>query len=284
MSQALKIIQWNLRSFKHKCNELINYSRYTDIFIISETRLDFRDSITFKGFDIIRKDRIDRRGGGVLILVRSNLKYLILEDIPDCQGRLETCGITIFSDQGKISIISLYRPPDSPQINSLMWSNFFSYFQGNFVIGGDFNLSHDQILSLQESILDLDIILLNDDTYWNEERNYSSILDLSFINSSLGLKSSWSVNQDPWGSDHFPIFININANTTLKSKANHSPKLHSSKTDWANFSENLESDVINYSCELSNISDIQTLYSSFTSLIVKNISNATTLSPLSLLS
>lgn len=220
MTQGIKIVQWNARNFKHKLNELLLRSQDTDIFLISESWLDFRDTISVRGFDVIRSDRIGCRGGGVLILVRSSIKYSILNNIPDCRGGVEICGISIYTEFGKISLIALYRPPDGPTINSLSWNNFFSYFQGNFIIGGDFNLPHDRIIPLQEGISDLDIILLNDDsfTYFKWERNYSSILDLSSVNSSLGLSTSWSVNDDPWSSDHFPIFININVRAFPKIK------------------------------------------------------------------
>jgi len=258
---------------------LVYYVADTDVFLISETWLDPKDQITFKGFDIVRKDRIDRRGGGVLIMVCSNLKYNIMENIPDCQGNLEACGIELFLKQGKMSIISVYRPPDGSRINSRMWQNFFANFHGKFFIGGDFNLPSDQIIPLEEGILDLDITLLNDDspTFWDAERDHWSKLDLSLASSSLGIKTSWLVNQDTWGSDHFPIFIYMNISITPKSKVRRPPKLYSSKTDWAAFSENIEKDINNYISDLLAISDIQSLYTSFTSIIVDNITKATSL-------
>ncbi|GAB1864019.1 hypothetical protein CAJAP_05098 [Camponotus japonicus] len=64
----------------------------------NETWLDCRDSINIKSFDVIRKDRIGRRGGGVLIFVQSTLKYSIIDDVSDCQSAQESCGIEFFSD------------------------------------------------------------------------------------------------------------------------------------------------------------------------------------------
>lgn len=126
------------------------------------------------------------------------MKYSIIEDVRDLHGAIESCGVNVWSDQGIISIILVYRPPDSPSINSRSWSNFFSYFKGSVIIGGDFNLPNDLIIPLLEGIHNLDFVLLNDSspTYWNIDRDHFSILDLTLINSALGLKSSWYVHQD----------------------------------------------------------------------------------------
>lgn len=274
MIRPLKIIQWNSKSIKY--NELSHYSLDNDIFIISETWLDFSDNIKLKDFDVIRRDRLCRRGGGVLIFVRSSLKYSIIEDVPDLHGAIESCGVNVWSDQGIISIISIYRPPDSPRINSRSWSIFFSYFKGNVIIGGDFNLPNDLIIPLLEGIHNLDLVLLNDSspTYWNIDRGHFSILDLTLVNSVLGLKSSWNVHQDLWGGDHFPIFIQLDVDTNRRPVISRPPKLYSHRTDWTLYSTLLRSDIDLFSQDLLNTSDVQSLYSSFTSIITNCLRNA----------
>lgn len=124
-------------------------------------------------------------------------------------------------------------------------------------------------------------MLLNDDipTYLNGERNLSSILDLSFVNSSLGLNTSWHVNQDSWGSDHFPIFIRINAKVTYKPKTNRKYRLYSSKTDREKFSISLTQEIDNFSATILTISDTQTMYTTFVSLITDNLRKASAQNP-----
>lgn len=70
-------------------------------------------------------------------------------------------------------------------------------------------------------------------------------------------------------------FIQINIVADRKPEIYRPPKLYSSKTDWTKFSSLLDTDLNNYSQDFSNISDIQTLYSTFTSMIVDNIHRAT---------
>ena len=57
-----------------------------DILVINETKLNFlvdNNEVHLQGFEIIRKDRKTngRNGGGVCIYVRSNLNYIIRDDL-----------------------------------------------------------------------------------------------------------------------------------------------------------------------------------------------------------
>jgi len=267
----ISIVQWNARSIRHKILELSSYSNGVDIFLISETWMEPQDNIRLKGFDVIRNDRIGRRGGGVLIFVCQGFKYSIMGNINDGHGSLEVCGIKVFTDQGTISIISLYRPPDLPNLSSQQWLNFFSQFQGDFLVGGNFNLPNNCIVPLLEGIEELDICLLNDNspTYFEMERNYSSSLDLSFAKSSLCHKIDWSVGDDLWASDHMPIWLNMNARVSLKNRFSKRQRLHSSSTDWGIFRSSLKDRIEDLGETLlgdGNL-DVQSIYSSFTSMI-----------------
>lgn len=97
-----------------------------------------------------------------------------MENINDGHGTLEVCGIKVFTDQDTISIISLYRPPDLPNLSSQHWLNFFLQFQGDFLVEGDFNLPNNCIVPLVEGIEELDVCLLNDNssTYFEMERGF----------------------------------------------------------------------------------------------------------------
>lgn len=87
MSGSLRIAQWNARSIKSKIPELLFRSNNFDLFIMSETWLALMDKICIKGFDVVRQDRFGQSGGGVLILIKSSLRYQIINVINNCQGR-----------------------------------------------------------------------------------------------------------------------------------------------------------------------------------------------------
>ena len=57
-------------------------------------------------------------------------------------------------------------------------------------------------------------------TISNDGCSYSNI-DLTFVSPTLALMCEWSVIDDRWGSDHFPIALEINVNPTFKQKANY---------------------------------------------------------------
>lgn len=80
-NNCIRIAQWNSRSIKTRIPEICYHSNF-DIFLISETWLTMVDQIYVKGFDVVKRDRFGRPGGGVLILVRSSLKYQMLDTQP----------------------------------------------------------------------------------------------------------------------------------------------------------------------------------------------------------
>lgn len=112
-----------------------------DIFLLSETWLNPFDSITIKGLDIIRKDRVGLRGS-VAIGIRNGIKYSEKNLIFDCNGAIEACAIDLFTNSGKITTVSCYRPPDGPWIEPSDWKKFFEQFQCRSFFGGDFNSHH----------------------------------------------------------------------------------------------------------------------------------------------
>lgn len=150
MTNTLRVAQWNARSLKSKILEIIYRSNNFDAFFISETWLTPLDEIRVRGFDVVRSDRLCRSGGGVLILIRSEIKYQILDVAYNCGGKVEVCALKVFSTLGELTLVSIYRPPSGPAANSRKWLNFMDQFRGLLLLGGDFNLKDD----VKESLLD----------------------------------------------------------------------------------------------------------------------------------
>ena len=78
--QTLTVLLINARSLKNKLRDFqtMVYSRDSDIIVVCETWLTsfmFDKEILPSGYDIYRRDRLnDKRGGGVLIAIKSNIK------------------------------------------------------------------------------------------------------------------------------------------------------------------------------------------------------------------
>lgn len=64
--------------------------------------------------------------------------------------------------------------------------------------------------------------------------NYKSAIDITFTNAGLAPSISlhWDVLENLWGSDHFPISIELECFADRHLPFNKSYRLHGPKTDW----------------------------------------------------
>ncbi|XP_029674101.1 uncharacterized protein LOC115242153 [Formica exsecta] len=161
---TLKIVQWNVRSLKHKINEIDSRFTDADILILSETWLSPADNVLIKGYDLVREDRKDKRGGGVAI--KSLLKYIIVK--PDIKyiDAIEACAIKLFGGDLNIHCLSLgssYSCPSGSQFES-------------FPIGN------------------LDLVICNDgrQTHVNFNNGSESVFDYTMIQPDPDLQTEWS--------------------------------------------------------------------------------------------
>ena len=77
--KGVYIAQWNARSMKANRDELKKFidtrNAPIDVLCIQETWLKAKNRFNLPGFSMVRKDRIDREGGGVAILIRNTMPY-----------------------------------------------------------------------------------------------------------------------------------------------------------------------------------------------------------------
>lgn len=252
--------------------------RDSDICLISETWLKPMDNFFLHGFDVVRNDRLDCRGGGVAIFIRNSVKYRRIPLTQDCDGGMEACAIEVFLDSESLSIVSCYYPPSQGSTDTESWRRFFSQLPGKSFFGGDFNAHHmvwgdshncPNGNHIVESLENMDLCVLNngDPTFHCAAHRSNSNIDLSIIHSSLILSSNWQVGDDPWGSDHFPIRIDINCRFSVYSPFNKKVRLHHKFTNWDLFRNLLDSSIKDNLENLNNCPDVLVRYSSFTSLI-----------------
>lgn len=249
--EGIEIVQWNCQSIRLKVPEIEFRRKDIDIFAISETRLKLNDPLFIKGYDVIRRDRIDHPGGGVAILINNKLKYQILANLYNCQGHLEMCAIELQCQNPKLIIVSVYRAPDK-HIQTNTWARFFTQFIGKrFIILGDFN-AHNSLWgdrrdctegrNIVDAIDGLDINVLNNGgmTFLSQQYGTETAIDISFVDSASHLDCNWRVNDELWGSDHYPILIDYNNVLGATGKIHKTNRLYSKKTNWLKFEEDVE--------------------------------------------
>lgn len=89
-----------------RLSEIQNIIKNVDIVLLSETWLNNKHNINIRNFSIVNKDRTDKRGGGVAILIKKGLKFSRVDTTNNCRYGLEVCAVKIFSERGDLILDS----------------------------------------------------------------------------------------------------------------------------------------------------------------------------------
>ena len=138
---ALRILQWNARSIKsNKCRiEKLVYDLDVDICILSETWLKPSDQFSLQNFNIFRKDRLDKAGGGAAVFVHKKFQNSQQINFITNPAEIDICGVNIQFDTSIFSFVSVYNPPN---FLCEVWSDILKDCQAMIILGGDFNSHH----------------------------------------------------------------------------------------------------------------------------------------------
>lgn len=107
----IKIILWNCRSAKSKQMEISQLANNADVVICTETWLKPCDQFQFPGFSIYRKDRIGKKGGGILVLIVNKIQYKVIENLNADDLGAEFGCIQLIGTEEKIHIAPIYSHP-----------------------------------------------------------------------------------------------------------------------------------------------------------------------------
>ncbi|XP_070556651.1 uncharacterized protein [Ptychodera flava] len=150
---------WNARSMTGKIGVIAStlIEDNLDILVITETWLksqtdpviaDFHSAVS--GYNVHHQSRSSRRGGGVAVIARSNLR--VTEKHSGSFNSFESLDIKLQSLSQTVRIITIYRPPESKK-NSSTTNDFLTEFStllesavpspGYLVIADDFNFHLD---------------------------------------------------------------------------------------------------------------------------------------------
>lgn len=275
MANTLKIVQWSCQGIRSKGRELELRSSKQDILLLSETWLNQDSRFFFKDFDVVKCGRSSRRGGGSAILVRNKIKYKIINITYNASNKIEACAISILLTGQPLTIVSLYKPPCNA-ISTAEWESFFHQFQGDFLVGGDFNSHHIRWdvatcvggRKLVKALDNLNIHCLNDANSFSR----ASAIDLTLSNSGKILTAHWEVLQESWGSDHLPIVIEIAGSAEHQLRFNAFSRIYSDSTDWSAVEMSLLMRIpqLNEMMADANLG-MQVRYSSFMSIIEDSV-------------
>lgn len=239
------IIQWNARSAvsNHYLLKKLILETKCDLALLCETWYKPGSVIDMPGYNVIRKSRPQGKGG-VAIFISTKLMFEEINFQPNFNDKLEVCGVNVFINNKKISLASVYRPP-TIRVSSSDYVRVFEQLHTHAVLAGDFN-AHNGSWGSSENNQAGDILLealdecpnfviRNDGspTKINKSARCSA-LDLTLMTRNMINNSSWEVLEDPCGSDHLPILIELNSNSFQIHKHKVVPlrKWRSNKADW----------------------------------------------------
>ena len=220
IADIITVLQWNCRSIFPKLDsfKFLVHNITCDVFALCETWLSSDINLIFHDFNIVRLDRTNRQGGGVLLGIRKCHSFYRVT-IPTITG-VEVVACQIMIRGREISIASVYIPPNVELAALHQLSSVAEVMPEPRLIVGDFNAhgtgwggDHDDhrsklIYDLCD-VFNMSILNTGEATRIPAPPGRESHLDISLCSASLSLDCEWKTIQDPHGSDHLPIVISI---------------------------------------------------------------------------
>ena len=215
----------------------------------SWANIDITDAeLGLTGYVMFRKDRIGRRGGGVILYVKESIQaYEIkLEREADCD---EAVWCKIVSGNSKLTIGLVYRSPNiNKEDNTKIKNAIKEVSKGECIIMGDFNHGHIQWNSLESTgIEDQQFLFLIQDSFLTqhvlEPTRGENVLDI-VLSSQKELVDNVKIFEPLGNSDHNQIHFDINVKSESKNKKTYKRNFHKgnykdmrkylAKLDWNN--------------------------------------------------
>jgi hypothetical protein len=149
-SQTVKILYTNAQSINSKLGELAAVAQDSkpDIILLTETWCNstiLDASLALLDYNLecdLRRDRSDTAagiGGGLLVYSKKELRILPIDKYDDKEFN-QFCAFKISTTGEQLNLILTYRPPSSPQTNSVALCEILRKMDDNTILIGDINM------------------------------------------------------------------------------------------------------------------------------------------------
>ena len=249
---SIPFMYLNSRSLFNKMSLLLNYISEVQpkVVAITETwaKQETPDGMyALAGYNLFRGDRLDRKGGGVMIYIDASItaSQISLGYFSDFE--FVCCKLHLAKNE-ILGIVCVYRPPnitDTGDFNLISIINKFMALNFSYnIILGDFNMPNVDFKYLKAPIKLMPFIEVCSKFYLRQHirestrPNSDSVLDLIF--STIGTKvSDVSVEECLGSSDHSMIKFLVDVPLLCKAFNYSSLKRNYYKADWKLFTDKL---------------------------------------------
>ncbi|KAK3609526.1 hypothetical protein CHS0354_041577 [Potamilus streckersoni] len=272
----LTIWQWNCRGIYQNQLELqaaiLETSEKPLVICLQETSLPRKKSVPPNIRNYQQKYQKQRKNGckrgGLAIYLHDSITQSQEIEITETENDpCEIMAITIKIGTQNFEIYNIYIPPLQTQIPTESLQSIIKNIKQNGILCGDFNAHHPfwgsnttntRGKQIYQLIDNTEMVILNDcsPTRMDPHTGKMSVRDLTIITPKLRHDTQWRVlHHSTWGSDHFPIQININ---TKQAPETDTPKLtwNLKKANWELYQNYLKGTSLE---EIRN-PDINTFY------------------------
>ena len=241
------ILQWNCRGFRTSASDLQTViGRHRPIAIgLQETKLAPDWHCSIKGYSVFRQDVVTDSvaHGGVLLGVHHSVPT---KRVP-LSTSLQAVAVRIDLNRRPFTLCSIYLPPDGT-LPVLELRRLTAQLPGPLLLLGDFNAHHTvwgcrssnaRGRALESFINEESLCLLNTGTrtHVTLPLGQTSVLDLSLTSPQLAHHFTWTVADDPLGSDHFPVWLRFQGEPAIGPR----PRRWNLRTaDWVAFRAQLD--------------------------------------------
>lgn len=214
-----------------------NGAKY-NILCLQETFLKEKHKFTLAGFHIVRRDRTDRGGGGLVTLIRDTLNYTEIAGPPG----IECIVVKIKTVSNYLTIANVYLPPNQ----TFDKSSIKDLFQPKTVIVGDLNSksklwgsehSDSRGRLIEDLLEETGYCVVNDGqptyTHFDGSRSH---LDICLVSDTLAARVTWLTLNNTMGSDHQPTVVTL-FDEDLHAEAPAAARFKLEKADWTRFKD-----------------------------------------------
>ena len=230
---------------------------YPSIVLLQETMLKEPPCRPPKGYMIYTEFNSPQPGKGLAILIKTDIPHMRISIRTNLQAMAFRVGL-----DRQYTICNLYSSPrDTLFLNDL--TALVNQLTPPIILCGDFNSRHpmwDDLCGrqdarsrvIEDTLLNTSLVLLNNGaaTHFHTQTATSSAIDLSICSADVADELSWHTMSELYGSDHFPILIEV------EDVDPYSPKVRfmEHRADWTKFNtltiiENTEELLADLDCD-----------------------------------